>query len=170
MVFDVVPPDVDEDPRGETDPVRLAGTLARRKAAAVLGATSGHTHVLAADTVVWARGEILGKPVDDDDARRMLRLLSGTAQRVVTGFSAARTSDGKSVSGTVTTIVVMRVLTEDDIDGYVATREHEGKAGAYAIQESADRFVTALEGPFDNVVGLPVRHALAALAALGYAP
>lgn len=166
-MFEVVPPDVDEDPRGETDPVTLAGTLARRKAAAVLAVTSA-AYVLAADTVVWARGEILGKPTDDDDARRMLRLLSGTAQRVVTGFAAARTSDGRMISGTVTTIVVMRELSEADVDAYVATREHEGKAGAYAIQESADRFVTSLVGPFDNVVGLPVRHALAALEALGF--
>jgi septum formation protein len=112
LVFEVVPPDVDEDPRGETDPVTLAGTLARRKAAAVLAVTSA-AYVLAADTVVWARGEILGKPTDDDDARRMLRLLSGTAQRVVTGFAAARTSDGRMISGTVTTIVVMRELSED---------------------------------------------------------
>ncbi len=166
VAFLVVSPNVDESPNGETDPVRLASRLARLKAMDVLSRRVDG-YVLAADTVVAVGGEILGKPTDDDDARRMLQLLSGSTHRVVTGFTAGRQSDGALVTGSVTTLITMRPLTDADIEAYIATREHEGKAGSYAIQETADQFVIAMEGPLDNVVGLPVRHALAALAALG---
>jgi septum formation protein len=98
----------------------------------------------------------------------MLALLSGSRHRVITGVCAVRARDGRVEVGRERTFVTMRVLSAREIDDYVASGEWRDKAGGYAIQESADRFVTRLEeGGFDNVVGLPVRLALDLLARLG---
>jgi septum formation protein len=131
------------------DPHTVAVENARRKAAAVAG-----DPVLAADTVVAVGDRILGKPMDPEDARAILRVLSGTTHRVVTGV--ALRSEGSTSVRSVETSVTMRPLAPSEIEAYVASGEAMGKAGAYAIQESGDRFVTALDGPYDNVVGLPV--------------
>jgi septum formation protein len=147
--FDVVPSGVEEPPVARGDPHEVALAHARRKAAAVAGEC-----VLAADTVVAVGDRLLGKPADDGEARAMLRLLSGTTHRVVTAVVVRVRGDVRTAS--VETRVTMRALTEAEIDAYVATGEPTGKAGAYAIQESGDRFVVRLDGPFDNVVGLPV--------------
>src|SRR5439155_17981854 len=101
-------------------------------------------------------------------ARAMLSTLSGSRHRVVTGVCALRSSDGRIASGWERTWVTMRPIAPAEIEAYVLSREWEGKAGGYAIQETADRFVTKLEeGGFDNVVGLPVRLALGLLRRLG---
>jgi septum formation protein len=98
----------------------------------------------------------------------MLEKLSGSSHRVVTGVFALRGRDGASARGWERTFVTMRRITPAEIEAYVASGEWEGKAGGYAIQESADRFVVRLEeGGYDNVVGLPVRLALDLLARLG---
>ena len=111
---------------------------------------------------------MLGKPDDARDARRMLAVLSGSRHRVVTGVCALRMEDGRLASGFERTFVTMRALSSREIDDYVASGEWRDKAGGYAIQESADRFVTRLEeGGYDNVVGLPVALALELLSRLG---
>ena len=110
--------------------------------------------VLAADTVVVAVNEILGKPVDDHEARRMLRLLSGRSHLVLTGVSL-RGPAGES--GLVEeTRVWFSTLSNDEVDWYVQTGEGRDKAGAYAIQGRAARFIPRVEGSYSNVVGLPV--------------
>ncbi len=110
--------------------------------------------VLAADTIVEVDGEILGKPVDTDDARRMLGRLSGRSHRVHTGVAVRR---GERVDvEVVTTIVTFVALTAESIDWYLATGEPFDKAGAYAIQGAGGVFVEAVRGSVSNVVGLPL--------------
>lgn len=173
--FEVRPADVDEsvDP-GET-PERCAILLAQRKARAVaLAERKSGAIVLGADTIVAVdeRGltRLLGKPADPAEARAMLTRLSGSRHRVVTGLCAIRTSDAREEEGCERTWVTMRAIAPAEIDAYVASGEWRDKAGGYAIQESADRFITRLEeGGFDNVVGLPVALALDLLRRLGAA-
>ena len=109
---------------------------------------------------------LLGKPRDPAHAKELLRALSGTTHRVVTGV--ALRAGGRTRTRAVETRVTMRALTAAEIDAYAASGEAMGKAGAYAIQETADRFVTSLDGPFDNVVGLPVAAVRELLAEAGY--
>ena len=127
--------------------------------ARVVHATSTGRPVLAADTVVVVDGQILGKPEDADDAQRMLRMLSGRAHEVLT--AVVLLSGGAGIpesfqSGTEVTTVAFARLEKAEIDWYVATGEPSDKAGAYAIQGFASRFVTRIEGSYSNVVGLPV--------------
>ena len=145
-----------EPPVARGDPHEVALGHARLKAAAVEGDC-----VLAADTVVAVGDRLLGKPADAREARAMLLELSGTTHRVVT--AVVLRVMGLVRTASVETRVTMRELAPSEIDAYVATGEPMGKAGAYAIQESGDRFVVRVDGPFDNVVGLPVeavRHLL----------
>lgn len=114
------------------------------------------TIIIASDTVVAIENEILGKPKDFDDAYDMLWRLSRARHRVLTGICLTNFS-GKRLVDYDTTYVTMRPMSEKEITDYVNSGESMGKAGAYAIQESADRFVEKLEGSFDNVVGLPMK-------------
>jgi len=140
-----------------------AETIARRKIRAALAdpANEGE-YILSADTVVEASdGELLGKPADDDDARRMLHKLSGSRHFVHTGVAVAHVDNPFRegiISITDTTVIRFRPLTDAEIDAYVASGESRGKAGAYAIQETGDAFVISVEGDWDNVVGLPVKR------------
>ncbi len=142
-------PRVGEEAPERGDPHAVALRNAHAKARAVPGGA-----VLAADTVVALGDRLLGKPSDGPDARRILATLSGTTHRVVTGVVLR--AAGRLFERSVETGVTMRPLSEEEIDGYVASGEPMGKAGAYAVQETGDRFVVALDGPFDNVVGLPM--------------
>lgn len=152
----VVPPPIEEP--GESvlhlAPARQAEALAYFKASSVAQERE-ESLVLGADTVVAVGEEVLGKPLDADDARRMLRTLSGTRHRVITGMALLKGGQTRLISS-ATTWVTMRPITEREVEDYIRSGEWEGKAGAYAIQETADRFVIAIEGTFDNVVGLPV--------------
>jgi septum formation protein len=143
--------------------------LAERKARAALPLAPADSIVLAADTIVALDGsELLGKPADEAEARAMLEKLSGSRHRVVTGVFALRARDGASAGGWERTFVTMRPIAPAEIEAYADSREWEGKAGGYAIQETADRFVVRLEeGGYDNVVGLPVQLSLDLLARLG---
>jgi septum formation protein len=111
--------------------------------------------VLGADTVVAVAGEVLGKPSDEADARRMLETLSGTRHKVITGLAVLWRGGRRRIASEMT-YVTMRDMMPEEIDAYIAGGEWVGKAGAYAIQETADRFVQRVEGSFSNVVGLPV--------------
>jgi len=160
--FSVEPANVDETPFAGESPRDCAERLAREKALAVFAARP-HDRVLGADTVVAVDETILGKPVDGEDAARMLRLLSGRVHRVITGVclvEAGSSGQGSRASHTTTasetTLVTMNELSEEDIREYVATGEPMDKAGAYAIQGMAARFIPRIEGDYANVVGLPV--------------
>jgi septum formation protein len=153
---------VDEEPRPHEDPIHLVKRLARDKAEAVFNAhlkTPASSDddpllVLGADTVVVCDHEILNKPVDDADAARMLRLLAGRTHQVITGVCLI-SSLGVEVAAE-TTRVTMLTLSDEEILAYVATREPTDKAGAYAIQGHASRWIPRIVGCYFNVVGLPV--------------
>lgn len=150
----VVPADVAEQSEA-AHPVEAARTNARRKLEAVLPLVQ-HGIVLAADTVVIVDGRGLGKPGSDDEAREMIRTLSGREHAVVTGYSLAWIEGEKRATDHETTRVRMRTLHPWEIDRYVASGEPDDKAGAYGIQGRAAAFVQRVEGCYFNVVGLPV--------------
>jgi septum formation protein len=140
---------VDETPWKGEDAVDYVRRLALAKAQAVPGEL-----VLGADTVVVVNGRVLGKPADVDDAVRMLRLLSGRMHEVITGICLLGTE--AAIIDHEITSVFFSALTEREISDYVASGEPMDKAGAYAIQGRASRFVERIEGSYSNVVGLPV--------------
>jgi septum formation protein len=148
----VRPAVVDERARRGETPAACVARLARAKAAAVW--RPGET-VLGADTVVVAGRRLLGKPRDRRDAARMLRLLAGRVHQVLTGVCVLG-PDGGARAAVVRTRVWFRRLTAAEIAGYVASKEPLDKAGAYAIQGFASKFVERIEGCYFNVVGLPV--------------
>ncbi|HEV2386636.1 MAG TPA: Maf family protein [Candidatus Acidoferrales bacterium] len=160
--------EIDESPLpGETaeqTALRLAEAKARQGAARM----SGPAIVIGADTIVVVDGETLGKPASAEDARRMLRRLAGRTHRVVTGVAAMRLPDGASLHGAEVTEVSFALLSDRDIDAYVATREPLGKAGAYAIQGRGGRFITRIAGCYFNVVGLPLARLCKMLRDLGW--
>ena len=151
--FEVLAADIDETPRANEAPDKYVERLAIEKARAVFRLRPD-ARVLGADTTVTIDGEILGKPVDEADALRMLRLLSGRPHEVHTGVSLISASGIKSAVDT--TRVWFSRMTDEDISWYVATGEPVDRAGAYAIQGYASRFIPRIEGSYSNVVGLPV--------------
>lgn len=152
--FVVRPVEIDEQPRDGEAPVDYVCRVAREKAGAASRTAGPGDVVLAADTTVVVEGQILGKPQDDEDARRMLTLLSGRAHDVLTGVTLCK--DGQEVSAVASTRVHFARMAPAEIDWYVASGEPRDKAGAYAVQGLASRFVEGIEGPYSNVVGLPV--------------
>lgn len=114
--------------------------------------------ILAADTISLASQEILGKPTDRQDARRMLQLLSGTDHSVHSGWCLLRTRDGLSWNGVESTSIRMRTWSESEIEAYLDGGEWEGKCGAYGLQLPADPFVTSMNGSAANVIGLPLER------------
>jgi septum formation protein len=168
ITFDVRPAHIDERIRPGENAASYASRVAEEKARAVRLDAAGPP-VLAADTVVVVDGQILGKPADADDAKRMLRLLSGRAHKVVTAVTLVNDPGGdfgvagKSPPGSFladtqveVTTVEFAPLSKAEVDWYVASGEPSDKAGAYAIQGLASRFVTRIDGSYSNVVGLPV--------------
>jgi nucleoside triphosphate pyrophosphatase len=155
FTFEVVPAGVDERPVDGEEPQAYALRVARQKAAAVdARCRQAGTVVLAADTVVVADGQLLGKPSDSADALRMLRLLAGRTHAVHTAVVARFL--GQEHSEVVTTRVRFLPLTDGEMAWYISSGEAEGKAGGYAIQGYAARFIDWIEGSWSNVVGLPV--------------
>lgn len=156
--FTVQPADIDETPLAAESARDCAERLAREKALAIWRERP-HDIVLGADTVVVIDGLNLGKPTDAGDAARMLRLLSGRTHEVITGVCLARRgADGKPTiaASSETTLVTMSEVPEEEIRAYAATAEPMDKAGAYAIQGRASRWIPRIAGDYSNVVGLPV--------------
>jgi septum formation protein len=160
--FTVQPADIKETPLPGEAPRECAERLAREKALAVSRKNPGQW-VLGADTIVVVDEAILGKPRDDEDAARMLRLLSGRTHAVITGVCVVEPVGGGqgSVAGKInisseTTLVTFCGMSDEEIREYVATGEPMDKAGAYAIQGMASRWIPRIEGDYSNVVGLPV--------------
>ena len=169
--FEVSVSSADEDLSPDTPPAEGVRILAERKAGAVaktIGDTTGQTFVVGADTLVELDGVPLGKPKDEADAKRMLSALSGSRHRVVTGVAVI--AGDKCFSGTETTVVSFRSLSDSEISDYVATGEPMDKAGAYAIQGGAEKFVSGLDGELDNVIGLPCKLLARLLSRAGYDP
>ena len=141
-----------EDRGPGESPVRFVQRLAEQKARAAV--RHADDIVLAADTVVCVEDEVFGKPASDEDARRMLRLLSGRDHWVHTGICVL--SPAACIVDLASTRVSFLPLNEEEIDEYIRTGEPRDKAGAYAIQGRASKFVSRIEGSYHNVVGLPV--------------
>jgi septum formation protein len=162
--FVVQPTDIPEVPQPGEAPRSFAERMAREKALAVFRQRPDD-FVLGADTIVVVEAQILGKPRDGADAARMLRLLSGHKHQVTTGVCLVgpqlRTESRKPETGfedvrSETTVVTMEALSDDDIRSYISSGEPMDKAGAYAIQGRASRWISRIEGDYFNVVGLPV--------------
>jgi septum formation protein len=151
--FIVDPANVDETQQPDEAPLDFAVRLATEKAEAV-GRKHTRDLVLGADTVVIVDGEVLGKPADQADATRMLRLVRGRTHEVSTGI--ALVSGRRVVTHIETTSVVVGKITDTEIQDYVESGEPMDKAGAYAIQGRASRWISRIEGDYFNVVGLPV--------------
>ncbi len=161
LTFEVVVADTDES-SDVRDPYRLVEMLSERKGRAVHdrlvreGRELSDTLIIASDTVVAIDGEILGKPRDEEDARRMLRMYSGRSHEVVSGICLIR-GDVCASSHEVTR-VRFDEMDEETVCRYVATAKPYDKAGAYAIQGLASAYITGIEGDYFNVVGLPVHR------------
>jgi septum formation protein len=151
--FQIEPVEVDEQPHDGEDPAVMVERLASEKAA-LAAMRFQDAVVLGADTVVVVEGVILGKPIDDQDAAGMLARLSGRSHEVLTGVAVQ--ASGERLVAVERTLVWFLALSAAEIAWYVASREPRDKAGAYAVQGLASRFVTRIEGSYSNVVGLPV--------------
>lgn len=163
LALEVRPADADETPHPGERADAYVARLAVEKARAVAGEV-----VLAADTTVVLGEEILGKPAGAEDARRMLRALSGRPHRVLSGVCVRRPATGFEQAAVVATEVDFAPLSEAEIAWYVATGEPLDKAGAYALQGAAGAFVRGVRGSVSNVVGLPLSESLALLRAAGF--
>ncbi|MFA6029443.1 MAG: nucleoside triphosphate pyrophosphatase [Elusimicrobiota bacterium] len=152
LPFRIAPSHVSEEVAPCT-PRRLVLELALRKARAVAGRRK-RALVLGADTIVVCRGEVLNKPIDREDGRRILRSLNGRWHRVYTGVALVDSESGRWWREAAVTRVKARRLTAEELERFVG--RHMDKAGAYAVQDHGDPFIERIVGPFDNVVGLPL--------------
>ena len=159
---------VDETPSPGESPQDLVQRLAAAKADLVAARAVGPAIVIAADTIVTLEGHIFGKPRSTDDARHMLEKLSGLTHAVVTGVALIRLPDAERLTFVESTLVHFAALSAREISRYLATGEPHDKAGAYAIQGRAGRYVSRIEGCYFNVVGLPLARLQQALASLGW--
>ena len=154
--FDIRPSSVPEEALARETPEHFVRRLAREKALEVAAESPAGSLVLGADTAVVVSGQILGKPLDGADASRMLSMLSGRPHQVLTGVCLAQAPHRILAVRHAATQVWFRRLAEAEIRDYVASGEPLDKAGAYAIQGRASRFVTRIAGCYFNVVGLPI--------------
>ena len=158
IAFDVrVQPDIAEDYPADTAPADVAAYISRKKANAYKDTIAENELIITADTVVIVGNEILGKPHDDAEAKEMLHKISGRKHQVVTGVCLTTTEKQRCFS--ISTDVTFKNLKEEEIDYYIETYSPLDKAGAYGIQEWIGYIgVTALEGSYFNVMGLPVQR------------
>ena len=162
--FEATPADVNEVFHAGERPEKAVARVAELKARAV-AARHQDAIVLGADTTVVVGGEVLGKPAHDADAARMLRLLSGRTHEVLTGICLC--GRGRTLVHVEPSRVRMATLSEPEIAWYVATGEPTDKAGAYAAQGRASRFIEGIDGSYSNVVGLPISRVYELLKELG---
>ena len=176
--FEVMKPQIDESRRPGEALTAYVERLSRQKAAAVIAMLADEPAiVIAADTMVALQAEpaamnghdeLLGKPVDADDARRMLKQLRNRRHQVYTAFTAYKTAPPQTVTAHVRTDVYMRDYADAEIEAYIVSRDPFDKAGGYAIQNQTFRPVARIEGSYTNVVGLPLDELKAALTELGF--
>lgn len=151
--FEICVPDVDEHAHGHAKDI--VAVLSARKAKAVAARYTSGT-VIASDTLVSFQSAPLGKPANEADASRMLHLLSGQTHEVFTGVTLMDAEDKRVLTRVVRTGVTFRDLSDKEINAYIASGEPMDKAGAYGIQGGAGKFVTKLDGSYENVIGFPV--------------
>lgn len=176
--FTIIKPQIDETQKPDEAPLTYVMRLSKEKAQAVAARIEDDSVILAADTVVILAadtigidesGEILGKPVDADDARQILTKLRNCPHQVVTGFTILQTGKNPlEITRTAATIVFMRDYTDNEMEAYIATGDPFDKAGSYAIQHEEFAPVERIEGSYENVVGLPIDDVKAALIEIGY--
>jgi septum formation protein len=166
--FSVLSSAIDETPYPGETPAELVERLSAAKAELVAARTVGPAILLAADTVVVLDGQILGKPRSTEDARRMLGQFSGRTHAVLTGVTLIRLPDMERHQFVESTLVNFAPLSDDEISRYLATDEPYDKAGAYAVQGRAGRYIPRIEGCYFNVVGLPLARVIASLQELGW--
>jgi septum formation protein len=178
--FSIIKPDIDEDQHPNEPPLDYVARLSREKAERAAHQAAQPATILAADTVVILgadtlgideRGEILGKPIDADDARAMLKRLRGRAHRVCTALTLIKVdglSARHSITRVTTTHVTMRDYTDAEIEAYIATGDPFDKAGSYAIQHADFKPVAQIDGSYSNVVGLPLETLRDMLAEIGW--
>jgi len=166
--FSVLSSAVDETPSPNEPPNALVLRLANAKAELVAARALSPAIVIAADTVVVLDSKILGKPRSSDDAQHMLEQLSGRTHSVLTGVSLIRLPDRSRLEFVESTLVHFNPLSAEEISAYLATGEPYDKAGAYAIQGRAGRYIPRIEGCYFNVVGLPLARLVSALHELGW--
>lgn len=167
LSIEVISPSADEAMLGSESPGEFASRVAFEKAASVSRGLDSGSVVIGADTIVVVDGEVLGKPMDELDAARMLGLLSGREHHVLTAFSVLRPREELLHAEIVRTAVRVSELAASDIEGYIKTGEPMDKAGAYGIQGVGAFMVEGITGSYTNVVGLPVPEVLRALTKLG---
>jgi septum formation protein len=168
LPFTVISSAIDETPFPRESPHDHVLRLASGKAELVAARAVGPAIVIAADTVVALEGHIFGKPKSTDDARHILEQLSGRTHSVITGVTLIRLPDAERRSFAETTQVHFGPLTPEEISRYLDTEEPYDKAGAYAIQGRAGRYITRIEGCYFNVVGLPLARLTQELIELGW--
>ena len=166
--FSVLSSAVDETPYLGESPQQMVLRLADAKAELVAARAVGPALLVAADTTVVLDGQNLGKPRNSEDARHMLQLYSGRTHSVVTGVTVVRLPEMERRQFVETTLVTFAPLSSDQISHYLATGEPFDKAGAYAIQGYAGRFIPRIEGCYFNVVGLPLARLVVTLRELGW--
>jgi septum formation protein len=168
LSFSVVPSNAEESVLPGETPEEHVIRLSQDKAMEVAGRSDQPGRwFIGSDTVVVRDDEILGKPADHEDARKMLSSLSGRGHRVVSGYAVLDKATGETIRDAVVTKVFFKDLTQAEIEGYIATGEPFDKAGSYAIQGIGSFMVPTIEGSYTNVVGLPLCEVIAALEELG---
>ncbi len=170
IAFEVYGPQVEEARHPNEAVEKMVARLAEAKARAAAESVGEKNHaiIICADTAVELDGEIFGKPRDAADAREMLSYLSGRTHYVLTGIFAVRLPDGATRSAVERTAVTLALLDPIEIEAYVTSGEPFGKAGGYAIQGRAGRYIPRIEGCYFNVVGLPLARLYALLGDLGW--
>lgn len=166
--FQIKTSNIDESSIPFENPKNLVGKLSLLKAKAF--EKEKNAIILAADTIVVFENEIIGKPKDGKDAKRILKLLSGKVHSVITGFTLFDTKTGKTITKRKVTKVWFKKLSDEEIDSYVRMGEPQDKAGAYGIQEKGAIFVEKIQGCYFNVVGLPVCAVVSELQRFGVLP
>ena len=166
LKFDVEPSDDEEDITSEIEPQKLVQQIAIKKAESV-AVRYKDAIIIAADTIGVIGNKVIGKPHTANEARKMLKEISGKSHSVITGFTVLDTATNKILSRTVNTEVYIKKLTKQEIDAYVKTGEPLDKAGAYAIQGLGAVIVEKIEGDYYNVMGLPLNALTEALNEFG---
>ncbi|ADQ14556.1 Maf family protein [Halanaerobium hydrogeniformans] len=161
LKFTIIHPKIDENNFNGDTPEELVEILAEKKSRSVSDIVE-NALIIAADTIVVLDGKILNKPIDNEDAKKMLHLLSNREHKVITALAVLDSDSGKIIVESNVTDVKMLELSDDDIDKYLNTGEAMDKAGSYAIQGFGGLFVESIQGSYYSVVGLPI-HQLATI-------
>jgi septum formation protein len=166
LKFEIYPSEFNEIIGKKLSPTLLAERLSLEKAKAVAPKHKNYL-IIAADTFVVLGTQIIGKPTDENDAKRILGLLSGNTHDVITGFTIYDTKNNKYITKSEKSSVIFNKLSEKEIEDYVVSKKPLDKAGAYGLQELPSNFIKEIKGDYDNIIGLPVSSLMEELKKLG---